>query len=48
MFELSNDRLNFQIVRSNKISNLVKACNVNKAAGIEDVSGRFWKMVPIC
>ena len=48
MFELSNDILNFQIVRSNKISNLVKACNVNKAAGIEDVFGRFWNMVPIC
>ena len=43
MFELSHNKLNFQIVQSNKISNLLKACNVNKAARIGDVPGRVLK-----
>ena len=47
MFELSHDRLNFKTVQSNTILNLLKECNVNKAAVIDDVSGRFLKMVPM-
>ena len=43
MFELSHNKLNFQTVKSNTISNLLKACTVNKAAGIDYVSGRFLK-----
>ena len=43
MFELSDNKLNFQTVQSNTISTLLKACNVNKAVGIDDVSGRFLK-----
>ena len=43
MLYLSHNKLNFQTVQSNTISNLLKACNINKAAGIDDVSGRFLK-----
>ena len=43
MFELSHNKLNFQTVKSNTTSNLLKACTVNKAAGIDNVSGRFLK-----
>ena len=43
MFDLSYNKLNFQAVQSNAISNLLKACNTNKAAGIDDVSDRFLK-----
>ena len=43
MFELSHNKLNFLTVQSNTISNFLKACNFNKAARIDDVSGRFLK-----
>ena len=43
MFELSHNKLNFQTVQSNTISNLLKSCNVNKAARIDNASGRFLK-----
>ena len=43
MFDLSHNKLNFQTVQPNTISNLLKSCNVNKAAGIDNVSGRFLK-----
>ena len=43
MFELSHNKLNFQTVQPNTISNLLKSCNVNKTAGINNVSGRFLK-----
>ena len=43
MFELSHNKLDFQTVQPNTISNLLKSCNVNKAAGIDNVSGRFLK-----
>ena len=42
-FDLSHKKLNFQTVQPNIISNLLKSCNVNKAAGIDNVSGRFLK-----
>ena len=38
---MSHNKLNFQTVQPNTISNLLKSCNVNKAAGIDNVSGRF-------
>ena len=31
------------MVQSNTISNLLKACNINKAARIDDISGRYLK-----
>ena len=43
MFELCHNKLNSQTVQPNTISNLLKLCNVNKAAGIDNVSGRFLK-----
>ena len=43
MFELSHNKLNFQTVQPNTISNLLKSCNVNKTAGIDNVSGRLFK-----
>ena len=43
MFDLSHKKLNFQTVQPNIISNLLKSCNVNKASGIDNVSGRFLK-----
>ena len=43
MFELNHNKLNFQTVQSNTISNLLKSWNVNKAAGIRNVSGRLLK-----
>ena len=43
MFELSHNKLHFQTVQSNTISNLLKSCNVNKAARIDNASGRFLK-----
>ena len=43
MFELCHNKLNFQTVQPNTISNLLKSCNVSKAAEIENVSGRFLK-----
>ena len=44
MFDLSHNKLNLQTVQSNTISNLLEACNINKAAGVDDdVSGRFLK-----
>ena len=43
MFELCHNKLNSQTVQPNTISNLLKSCNVNKAAVIDNVSGRFLK-----
>ena len=40
MFELSHNKLDFQTVQPNTISNLLKSY---KAAGIDNVSGRFLK-----
>ena len=43
MFELSHNKLNFQSIEPNTISNLLKSCNVNKANRIDNISGRFLK-----
>ena len=40
---MSHNKLNFQTVQPNTISNLLKSCNVNKTAGIDNVSGRLFK-----
>ena len=46
MSELSHNKLNFQTVQPNTITNLLKSCNVNKAAGTTYLVD-FWKMVPM-
>ena len=43
MFKLSHNKLNFQTVQPNTISNLLNSCNFNKAARIDIVSGRLLK-----
>ena len=44
MLESSLNKLNFQTVQHNLLNcNLLKSCNDNKAAGIDNVSGRFLK-----
>ena len=43
MFALSHNKLSFQTVKSNTVSNPLKACNINKAIGIENISGKFLK-----
>ena len=43
MFQLSHNKLNFLQIQPNTTSNLLKPCNVNKAAGIGNVSGKFLK-----
>ena len=43
MLELIHNKLNFQAVQPNTISNLLEPCSVNKAVGIDNVSGRFLK-----
>ena len=45
MFQLSHNKLNFLQIQPNTTSNLLKPCNVNKAAGIGNVSGKFLKDV---
>ena len=40
---MSHNKLNFQTVQPNIISNLLKSCNVNKAAGKDKVSRRILK-----
>ena len=40
---MSHNKLNFQTIQSNTFPNLLKSCNVNKAAGIDNISGRFLK-----
>ena len=43
MFNLNPKKLNFQTVQTRYISDLLKNCDINKAAGIDDLSGRFLK-----
>ena len=45
MFELS---LNFQTVQSNRISNYLEACHVNKAPEIDNISCRCLKDDVMC
>ena len=43
MFNLDPKKLHFQTIQSRHISDLLKNCDINKAAGIDDLSGRFLK-----
>ena len=41
MFNLNPKKLHFQTIQTRYISDLLKNCDINKAAGIDDLSGRF-------
>ena len=43
MFNLNPKKLHFQTIQSRYISDLLKNFDINKAAGIDDLSGRFLK-----
>ena len=43
MFNLYPKQLTFQTIQTRYISDLLKNCDTNKAAGIDDLSGRFLK-----
>ena len=43
MFNLYPKKLTFQAIQTRYISDLLKNCETNKAAGIDDLSGRFSK-----
>ena len=43
MFNLNPNKLNFHTIQTRYISDLLKNCDINKAAGIDDLSGRFLK-----
>ena len=43
MFNLSPKKLTFQATQTRYISDLIKNCDINKAAGIDDLSARFLK-----
>ena len=43
MFNLNPKRLIFQTIQTRYISNLIKSCDINTAAGIDDLSGIFLK-----
>ena len=41
MFNLNPKKLHFQAIQTRFISDLLKNCDINKAAGIDDLSGGF-------
>ena len=43
MFKLNPKKLTFQTIQTRYISDLLKNCDINKAAGIDDLSGSFLK-----
>ena len=43
MFNLNPNKLTFQTIQTRYISDLIKNCDINKAAGTDDLSGRFLK-----
>ena len=43
MFNLNPRKLHFQTIQSRYISDLLKNCDIDKTAGIDDLSGRFLK-----
>ena len=43
MFNLNPKKLTFQTIQTRYISDLLKNCDINKAAGIDDLSDRFLK-----
>ena len=43
MFDLNPKRVTFQTIQTKYISNLLQNCDINKATGIDNLSGRFLK-----
>ena len=43
MFNLNPKKLTFQTIQTRYISDLIKNCDINKAAGTDELSGRFLK-----
>ena len=43
MFDLSHNKLTFQAVQTNVILHLLKTYRINKAAGMDNISGRLLK-----
>ena len=43
IFNLNPKKLHFQTIQTRYISDLLKNCDINKAAGIDYLSGRFLK-----
>ena len=43
MFNFCPKKLTFQTIQTRYISDLLKNCDINKAAGTDDLSGRFLK-----
>ena len=43
MFNLNPKKLTFQTIQTRYMSDLINNCDINKAAGIDDLSGRFLK-----
>ena len=43
MFNFNPKKLHFQTIQTRYISDLLKNCDINKAAGIDDLSGTFLK-----
>ena len=42
MFNLNSERLTFQTIQTKYLSDLIKNGDINKTAGIDDLSQRFW------
>ena len=43
MFNLNPNKLTFQTIQARYTSDLIKNCDINKAAGIDNLSGRHLK-----
>ena len=43
MFDSDPKRVNFETIQTKYISNLLQNCDINKATGIDNLSGRFLK-----
>ena len=43
MFNLNPKKIHFQTIQSRYISDLLKNCDINRATGIDELSGRFLK-----
>ena len=43
MFDSNPERVTFQTIQTKYISNLLQNCDINKAVGIDNLSGRFLK-----
>ena len=43
MFDSNPKRVNFETIQTKYISNLLQNCDINKAVGIDNLSGRFLK-----